>query len=243
MSLNFIFKTNFMKTILPLLFILFTFNSTAQQSCNQLIPPAIGNSNGGVFHVHNDSTITNGDGLLFYICSGAHLTVNYSVGNIYLMEDNSLLTINAHDGDAVFAKGNCTIIDNTIENIVVNKESSSSFSKPNMPNAAIVFTCPTMVFDYSMVGGSSSCGQINGLNEYQKKTLITYPNPIKSGGSLFFSEEINTLKLYNLNGELVFESLNINSENIHLPELTTGFYIAKISSNKEKEIQVKINIQ
>ena len=232
-----------MKTILPLLFILFTFNSTAQQSCNQLIPPAIGNSNGGVFHVHNDSTITNGDGLLFYICSGAHLTVNYSVGNIYLMEDNSLLTINAHDGDAVFAKGNCTIIDNTIENIVVNKESSSSFSKPNMPNAAIVFTCPTMVFDYSWFSGVSPCGQINGLNEYQKKRLIAYPNPIENGGSLFFNEEINTLKLYNFSGKLVFESLNIKSNNIHLPDLNTGFYIAKISSKKEKEIQLKINIQ
>jgi len=232
-----------MKSILPLLFILFTFNSTAQQFCNQVVPPAVGNSTGGVFHVHNDSTITNGDGLLFYICSGAHLTVNSSTGNVYLMEDNSLLTINAHDGDAVFAKGNCTIIDNTTENIVVNKEASSTFSKPNMPAAGIIYTCPAMVFDYSMVGGSSPCSQINGLNEYQKKTLISYPNPIENGGSLFFSEEISDLKLYNLNGKLVFESLNIENDNIQLPKLTAGLYIAKVSSIKGMETQVKINIQ
>ena len=157
--------------------------------------------------------------------------------------NNSQLTINNHIGDGIWAKGNCTIVDNTTESIGVYKEASSTFSKPNMPSAAVIYNCPAMVFDYSMVGGSSTCGQSNDLNEYQKKTLITYPNPVKNGGSLFFSEEINTLNLYNLNGELVFEFLNIKSDNIHLPKLTAGLYIAKISSNKAKQIQVKINIQ
>ena len=232
-----------MKTILPLLFILFTFNSTAQQNCNQIVPPALGNSTGGIYHVFNDSTITNGDGLLFYICSGAHLTVNSSAGNVYLMEDNSQLTINAHDGDVIFAKGNCTIIDNTIENIVVNKEASSSFSKPNMPSNGTVFTCPSMVFDYSWFGGVSPCGQINGIEDIETEQLIIYPNPASSGESIFFNNDIHSLRLYNLNGKLVFEALNINTNNIQLPKLNAGLYIAKVSSISGIDRQLKINIQ
>jgi hypothetical protein len=233
-----------MKSILPLLFILFTFNSTAQQSCNQAVPLAAGDSTGGSFHVYNDSTITNGDGLLFYICSSAHLTVNSSAGNVYLMEDNSQLTINAQDGgDVVLAKGNCTIIDNTIEFTIINKESSSSFSKPNMPSGALIYTCPSMVFDYSMVGGSSPCSQINRIETIETEQLIIYPNPASSGESIFFNNDIHSLRLYSLNGKLVFEALNINTDNIELPNLTAGLYIAKMSSKKEKEIQLKINIQ
>ena len=232
-----------MKTILPLLFFFLIFTTKAQQSCNQIVYPAIGNSTGGSFHVYNDSTITDGDGLLFYICSGVHLTVNSSAGNVYLMEDNSLLTINAHNGDHIFAKGNCTIIDNTTASITVNKEASSTFSKPNMPSAASVFTCNSMVFDYSMVGGNSPCDQINGIDAYKNEQLIIYPNPTNSGEFIFFNNEVQSLKLFNINGELVFEALNINSNNIQLPNLTTGLYIARISSSTGKEEQLKMNIK
>ena len=232
-----------MKTILPLLFAFISFTINAQQSCNQIIPPAFGNTTGGAFHVHNDSTINNGDGLIFYICSGVHLTVNASAGNIYMMENNSQLTINDHNGDGVFAKGNCTIIDNTIENIIVNKEASSTFFKPNMPSAALVFTCSAMVYDYSMVGGSSPCGQINNINEIDSEQLKIYPNPANRGESIFFNNEILSLRLFNVNGELVFEALNINTNNMQLPELKAGLYIARMSSLTGKEEQLKINIQ
>ena len=75
-----------MKTILPLLFLLCNFNFNAQLSCNQTIYPPENDPSGGIYHVHNDSTINDQNGGIYYICSGVHLTVDYSAGSLYQME-------------------------------------------------------------------------------------------------------------------------------------------------------------
>ena len=100
-----------MKTFLQILIIWFS-SALYSQNCEHIIPAASNTPSSGIYHVFNDSTIYDQDGSIYYICSGVHLTVEWSGGSVYYMEENSQLTILDSGGDAVYAKGNCVITKN-----------------------------------------------------------------------------------------------------------------------------------
>ena len=225
-----------MKTLLQVLFIGLT-SALYSQNCEHIIPPASNTPTSGIYHVFDDSTINDQAGSVYYICSGVHLTVEWSGGSIYYMEENSQLTILDSGGDAVYAKGNCVITENSNQNVAVWKEASTVVN-----GSAPTIICPSMVFDYSLIGGSSPCGGTNNLDDNLKKEILMFPNPIQSGEILSFNETIHSFELYSLNGHLLYQMNDIGTKNITLPILSSGMYIANMSIGENESVQMKLTI-
>jgi len=225
-----------MKTLLQVLFIGLT-SALYSQNCEHIIPPASNTPTSGIYHVFDDSTINDQAGSIYYICSGVHLTVEWSGGSSYYMEENSQLTILDSGGDAVYAKGNCVISENSNGNVAVWKEASTVVN-----GSAPTIICPTMVFDYSLIGGSSPCDQINSISENDRSKITMYPNPVNSGGSLTFNENVNSLRVYSLGGQLLFQSEDSNTNELVIPSLKSGFYITTGTTAAGDEYQFKLKV-
>lgn len=225
-----------MKKIIALLLIVSSLSGFAQV-CTHTIPSPNSIPGGGIYHVSNDSTINDQDGSIYYLCSGVHLTVEGSAGCTYYLEDNCQLTIKAHDGDIVNAKGYCTIIDSSSQSIVVNKEVSSTFLKPFMPSLGIVFTCSSMVYDYSLVGGSSPCSQTTGVNDFIKASISLYPNPTDENFSIDLGEKYQTLSvtIIDMSGRIIHSNIYNDRQflNLKLDE-PAGIYFLMIESGDIK---------
>ncbi len=193
------------------------------QTCTNYIPPAVP---GNIYHVFSDASINDPNGGLYYVCSGVHLTVNGSAGSDYYLEQGAQLTLNDHDGDNVFAKGNCTILDNTIEGIHVTMEATSTFSKPLAPGSAVVDICSSMIYDYSYLGGSSTC-PASGINYREVQLPVAFPNPVQAGGLLSFHAELQELVLTDLTGKQLFIT---NQFPVYIPGyFSEGIYIMKFT--------------
>lgn len=233
-----------MKKIFYTLLILTSAQTAISQSCNSVIAPhAPSGSGGGNYHVYSDTTITDMNGSNYYICSGVTVTVTYSAGCSYQLEDNVTLTITDHEGDFIYAKGNCTIVDNSIEAIVVNMESTSTFSKPNNTPAGIVFTCSPMVFDYSAVGGSSPCtAGINNKSELNSD-LKVFPNPVQGSGKVEITVPGERVQLFDLSGVLVAEYANPNENYIQLNDILTGVYFLIVESESGERLATRLVVE
>lgn len=220
-----------MKKILFTLCIATSFVYTANsQQCTAEIAPHVPSGSGGYFHIFSDTTINDPNGSGYYICGGVTLTMTYSAGSAYYLENGANLTIMDHEGDAVYAKGNCTILDNSTESIVVNKEASSTFSKPNNTIAGIVFTCSSMVFGYSAVGGSSPCSINSAETIEQNQEFDVHPNPVMGSGKLYFGQDAQKVALFNLSGMLIMKFDAIENNFIQLEGIQKGIYILQIQT-------------
>ena len=209
------------------------------QLCNHTIPSSVAVPGGGVYHVSNDYIINDQDGSIYYLCSGVHLTVEGSAGCTYYLEDSCQLTIKAHNGDIVHAKGYCTIIDSTSQSIVVNKEVTSTFTKPFMTSLGIVFTCSPMVYDYSLVGGSAPCANSTNTIDYDLPLVSLYPNPTNQYFSVDLGENHQAIKITitDMRGRLVKSEsyANIRQTNFILNE-PAGVYLLTIESGDKKTV-------
>ncbi|MDG2153165.1 MAG: T9SS type A sorting domain-containing protein [Crocinitomicaceae bacterium] len=226
-----------MKTLLLILFFGLT-SACYSQNCSQLIPPAVNIPEGGIYHIFENSNINDSVGSIYYLCPGVHLTIASSGGCVIYMEQGSQLTIINSDGDVIYAKGGCTITDISMQSNIISMESSSSYT-----GNGIVLLCPSVDYDYSMVGGSSPCGGTNNLNDELKKEILMFPNPLQSGENLSFNETIQSLELYNLKGHLLYQVNGIGTKSLKLPTLSSGMYIANVSIGDDKPIQMKLSIE
>lgn len=220
-------KITTMKSIFYFAAMLMIGNASAQM-CNYIIAPHAEVGGVGNIHITSDTTILSNDGSNFYICSGVTMVINYSAGSNYELEDGVTLTINDHAGDNVAAKGNCTIIDNSVESIVVTKEASSTFSKPNMPLGAVIFTCANMVFDYAQVGGSSPCSTASLESDNELGKFNIYPNPLKGSTELNFGVEVSDIKIFDLTGRMVADYQNVNNTSFKLDINSGVFFVQAI---------------
>jgi hypothetical protein len=209
------------------------------QVCNHTIPSPATVPGGGVYHVSSDSIINDQDGSIYYLCSGVHLTVEGSAGCTYYLEDSCQITIKAHNGDVVNAKGYCTIIDSTSQSIIVNKEVTSTFSKPFMPSLGIVFTCSPMVYEYSLVGGSTPCANSTSIGDYDLALVSLYPNPTTQYFSIDLGENHQSIKINitDISGRLVqsMNYANLDLLNFRLDE-PAGVYLLMVESGDRKTV-------
>lgn len=80
----------------------------------------------------------------------------------------------------------------------------------------------------------------NGLTDNQFSGFRYYPNPVSSILKLSNTSDIDSVEMYNLTGQLVFQK-NINSPEaqINVSQLTTGVYFLTVhSGNESKKIKV-----
>lgn len=192
-----------------------------------------------MYHIYNDSTINDLDGSAYYICSGVQVIVEASAGSIYYMEDNSEIIILSQSGDVVNAKANCVIIDSTSQNIIVNKEASSTFLKPFMTSLGIVFTCEPMLFDYSLIGGTSPCNIINDISHLQNENLTLYPNPTNGNFTVDLGERYSSISttITDLTGKAIWSSKFYERKVLNLNiEAPAGVYLLSIEFGEKRSV-------
>jgi hypothetical protein len=218
-----------MKTIIYTTLFLLAGNASAQ-TCNFVIPPHVPVPGGGSYHIYSNTTINDQDGSTYYICAGLNVVVEYSAGCNYVLEDGVTLTLNDHEGDNIIAKGNCTVVDNTTEGVVINMEATSTFSKPNLPSAGVVFICGTMVYDYSVVGGSSPCSGAGIETPEVDQAFLLYPNPIEGNGVLNVGTDISEVHICDLTGRRVASYQDLSQSFITLDNLGTGIFVVRMKT-------------
>ncbi|MCR9172114.1 MAG: T9SS type A sorting domain-containing protein [bacterium] len=211
-----------MKTLL-LAFLLTAPVAINAQMCSHVIFPHVVSQGVGSYHITSDATMPYNDGSNFYVCAGVHLTMQGSAGSSYYLEDGAMLTLLDHDGDAVFAKGNCTIVDESTETLVVTCESSTTISKPNDPFNYVQMLCANMVFDYQQVGGSAPCSL--NLQEESSEQLEIFPNPVQEGQPVSFSSNVAFVSITDLSGRVVLRESEIHSKELSIGTLNKGYYV------------------
>lgn len=216
-----------MKIIIYLASTFFICGNTFSQNCSQIVPPQAVVQNVGTFHITSDTTVPHNDGSDFYVCSGVHLTIEGSAGSNYMLEDGASLTIMDQSGDNVLAKGNAIITDYSTNELVVSGEATVTISKPNNPLNYVLLSCPTVTFDYQLVGGSAPCA-LSVLEEEKMQSLHLYPNPIASNGILNFDTEIKSIQIVDISGKIVLNSDNFNESFVQLRSMEKGIFVVKV---------------
>lgn len=82
-----------------------------------------------------------------------------------------------------------------------------------------------------------SLDNVLGINDFstEKDVITSYPNPVKSNETVYFSEKIN-VKLVDINGREILKKEQVNS--ILIPNLSTGIYLLNINGKNSKKIIV-----
>ncbi len=85
---------------------------------------------------------------------------------------------------------------------------------------------------------STDCYTLSS-NTFAQNTFALYPNPVENQFTISSStnEEIKTIEIYNIQGQLVKTVSNTNSTTTET--LTSGFYLAKLTSYDGKEANIK----
>lgn len=93
-------------------------------------------------------------------------------------------------------------------------------------------------FYISSASFSTDCYTLSS-NTFAQNTFTLYPNPVENQFTISSNnnEEIKTIKIYNIQGQLVKTELNSNTTTTE--NLTPGFYLAKLTSYDGKEANIK----
>lgn len=76
------------------------------------------------------------------------------------------------------------------------------------------------------------CEHENGTNHILETIASCYPNPVKSGGQLFFTSPVDYIYIYDIVGRQVFSSNNLRQQSICLPDLEVGQYFVSNGNNE-----------
>lgn len=93
-------------------------------------------------------------------------------------------------------------------------------------------------FFISSASFSTDCYTLSS-NHFEQNNFSLYPNPVENQFTISSNnnEEIKTIEIYNIQGQLVKTELNSNTTATE--NLTPGFYLAKLTSYDGKEANIK----
>ena len=74
-----------------------------------------------------------------------------------------------------------------------------------------------------------------GSNSFDKNAFVIYPNPVSAILNIESNESVDSILVYNLQGQLVLE--NKNSKQINVQSLASGQYLLKISSGDLSQVK------
>lgn len=88
----------------------------------------------------------------------------------------------------------------------------------------------------AIVAELATQGCIIGINEVEKNTKFNfYPNPTKEYITINAEDDINTITILNILGEVVYEnSINLKNYQINISHLNTGIYLLKVNHGVQK---------
>lgn len=149
-----------------------------------------------------------------------------------MLEQNVHLIVNGTSGDAVFAKPNCTITNNSSQAISVSCNTTNVVRNNTSSGMIVDIICPTITYDYSLVGGGP-CAAATGLTEQNKTFIKVGPNPLSAGTPIIINtNEINEIEatLTDVSGKIIYSKKG-NIKTIDTHNLLPGIYFLQLSSN------------
>ena len=81
------------------------------------------------------------------------------------------------------------------------------------------------------------------IDRFQNNTQIkVYPNPSSETFTIVCSQSMETIQLYNLQGQLLkqMDAVNTNETKIDISQFKTGVYLLKITTRSKKSISKRI---
>ena len=105
------------------------------------------------------------------------------------------------------------------------------------------------VIDYYYNIDGLSCGipyEINcntGLNELHNSKFSISPNPNNGVFNIHSSPKIEEVKVYNINGQIVWQANEFNETQIDLSNLSEGLYLLELKTEKQELIHQKVVIK
>jgi len=223
-------KRKAMKKIFTLLFVIGSIQTFAQNGfiCTFMIPMSPGH-----IKITSDQTI-NGIGIVYWICDGVNVTVASSVGSMFVLEQYATLTINDSDGDEVYAKNNCVVTNNSSADIGITLN-PATVTVNNTGSGSITTTasCGAVVYNYSMVGGTSGCAPLTSVNEQFTSEFSIYPNP---ASQQFTIEGISNMPYYvfDLLGNIVQTGITQQKTVVNCQGMNRGVYFVKVGQTTLK---------
>lgn len=213
------------KNLFYLIALLFAVKVSAQSICSVTLAPSPG-------HVKiTSSQSLNGMGTIYWLCSGITVTINASTGSTYLLEQNVHLVINGTSGDAVFAKPNCTVTNNSSQAISVTCNTTNVTRNNTSTGMIVDIVCPTVTYDYSMVGGGP-CAASTGLTEEHLGLFTVSPNPVAAGEQIKLNSDVAEnleAEITDMSGKtMLSEKGNLRTLDTH--NLVPGIYLLRIRS-------------
>ncbi|MFI5203533.1 MAG: T9SS type A sorting domain-containing protein [Flavobacteriales bacterium] len=210
-----------MKNITTLLFAYVTLSVAANAQCTFIMS----NPSPGNVKITTDQTL-NAAGVNYWICDGVNVIISSSLGSSFFLEANATITFNgasSTNADGVFAKAGCVITNNSIGNILVTVNPTNVTLVNNGTGGIILnLSCPSIIYDYTWVGGSSGCAT-EITEEEEKKDIRIYPNPAID--KINFSETFTgEYRIYDFTGNLVKKETVSGVNQISVDYLSMGAY-------------------
>ena len=206
----------------------------ANAQCSFMIPHSLGH-----IKLDHDQTISDLVGSIYWICEGVTITVDSSAGSVFVMETGSTLILNSSDGSQIYAKDNCHITDNSDESQNISKTSSATHID-NGSAADIITNCTSMVYDYTLVGGSSCVGTV-GIGEQSVKEIVLYPSIVNGSDQITIDGVTGLIQIdvYDLTGKRVFSKQKSTSR-FTLENMNSGYYQVIVTDEHNQIYRSKI---
>ena len=86
---------------------------------------------------------------------------------------------------------------------------------------------------------STSVQENLGINDFEKSDVVLFPNPVNNQLYVKSKLNIDTIKIFDINGRLIQNKKMIYSNDeieLSVSELKSGIYFLEVYSNKQKEV-------
>ena len=165
------------------------------------------------------------------LTAGTQYTISYKYGNNSDMYTEKLRVLYGMNANS----------DSMIDELADHPEINQGIALTN----SVTFTPPTTGIYYFGFQAYSAPYQYNLLvddilidvaledKDFTKNTFKFYPNPVKDILHLSYDQNISTVVVYNLLGQLIMErNINSNSTSLDMSHLNSGTYLVKVTSDK-----------
>ncbi|MGD0711701.1 MAG: CARDB domain-containing protein [Bacteroidales bacterium] len=188
-------------------------------------------------YTYNSSTTTiAADDWLITKCVSLHTGKTYKVSYWYKVESASFpesFTVNIGNAPTSTAM-TTTIISQPNDTNTTYIQGGQSFTVSSNGVYYIGFHCNSAANEWTLYLDDINITDITGITEHPaNNTISIYPNPAKNMLNVSSAEKMNTIKLFNTNGEIVMNmTINNTSAIINTSALAEGVYYLRIETAK-----------
>jgi hypothetical protein len=133
--------------------------------------------------------------------------------NIYLIKTDTLGNSGCYANSRIFYAAPHSIYDSTFNAIVLNDTTNVLNRTPSILNQGVM---------------NNICTTVGIEEKHRELELMVFPNPAKNNIRIRFPEKKFSIIIYDIFGKVLFNFININSENEIEFNLSSGIYFVKV---------------